>query len=252
MGILFHTRGGVVVNCLNLIITLLIAIILSSCASSNVSRTTASNVDLGVDNAKSLVSGIYSGDAGETYQNASQATKGAIIGGAAGGVTGFASGIGFLPGLATGALLGASYGAYIDSNTNAGDRLENRGVNIVELGDHVLIVIPSARIFQSYSASIKPQAYSTLYLVAKYVNRYTKMLVKVSVYTNDSGSPSSDLALSTQQASSVAKFLLASGIDARLLYAVGCGGTRLVENVSAGWDASDNYRIEITLEKLYV
>lgn len=226
---------------------------LISCASSNVSRTAADNVDLGVQNAKSLWNGTSNGNFAEAYQNTNQTTKGALIGGVAGGIGGFlTSGIGVLAGTATGAVLGASYGAYIDSNTNFEDRLENRGANIIVLGDQILVVFPSTRIFLPYTATIKQQSYSTLYMLARFINRYTKTLVRITVYTSDTGSPSADLALSNQQAYAVSRFLQASGIDARLIYASGCGGTRLVDNVKNDWDASDNYRIEISFEKLYV
>ena len=77
------------------------------------------------------------------------------------------------------------------------------------------------------------------------------MMVKVSAYTDDTGSRTIDLNLSKQQAQQVAKALLATGIDARLLYADGYGGTNLVRANTMDWD-TDNYRIEITLEKLYV
>ncbi len=226
---------------------------LFSCASSNVSRDAASNVDMGVQNAKNLVDEGGDNAVTDSYQNTSQRTKGAILGGVAGGVTGsLTSGVGLFPGFATGAILGASYGSYIDSQTSLQDRLENRGVNIVILGDQILIEIPSVRIFNYMTATIKPQAYSTLQLVSNFINQYTKMMVKVAAYTSESGSPRADLALSQQQAESVAKFLLATGIDARLLYAAGYGGTQLVMRNSSEWAESDNFRIEITLEKLYV
>src|SRR5262249_10285013 len=112
-------------------------------------------------------------------------------------------------------------------------------------------VLPSARIFASRSAYIKPEAYSTLYLVTKYINRFTKILVKVAGYTADTASKDVDLSLSKEQADAVSKFLWESGLNVRLLYATGNGGIHLVTKNTFDWD-SDNYRIEITLEKLYV
>jgi len=161
-----------------------------------------------------------------------------------------ANGVGALPGVAVGLIFGASYGAYIDANINLKDRLENRGVNIVELGDQVLIVVPSSRLFMSESSVIRPEAFITLDLVTEYLNRYTKMLVKVAAYTDNSGSKRVDLCISEQQAQSVAKFFMLNGLDARLLYAAGYGGSRLITRNSG--EGSDNNRIEITLEKLYV
>lgn len=228
-------------------------VILSGCASSSVQRDAASNIDLGVQNAKNLGDDLTSGDIGDSYQNSSQATKGALLGGATGATIGaLSTSIGFGPGLAVGAIFGASYGAYIDSNTTLQDQLENRGANILVLGDQVMIVISSARIFNDMTSDIKPTAYTTLDLLAHYINGYTKTLVKVAAYTNDTGSTRVNLALSTQQAQNIVKYLVATGLNSRLLYGVGYGGTRLVDRNSLEWNRSDNYRIEITFEKLSV
>lgn len=208
---------------------------------------------MGKQNARNLTSGVGDSSLSQSYNNASQATKGALLGGVAGGVTGsFVSGVGVLVGTAGGAILGASYGAYIDSLTTLEDKLENRGVTVVELGDQILIVLPSSRMFTYMSGQLQPQAYNTMDLLAQYINSYQKTLVKVAAYTNDTGSRRVDLALSQQQAQTIAKTLMAYNVDARVLYAEGYGGTNLVEQNSLDWDNSENYRVEITLEKLVV
>lgn len=230
----------------------LCSLVLCGCASSNVSRDVTSNIDDGVENAKNMVDGATESSIADSYQNASQKAKGAMLGGAAGGVTGaMSSAVGIIPGALVGAVMGASYGTYIDSNASIEDQLKNRGATLVVLGDQVLIMIPSARLFNEMSPKIKPDAYSTLNLVARYINGYTKMLVKVAAYTDALGSPDVNLSLSQEQAESVSKFLMACGMDSRVLYATGYGGTHLVQKNSYVWDGSDNYRIEITLEKLY-
>jgi outer membrane protein OmpA-like peptidoglycan-associated protein len=226
---------------------------LTSCASSNVSRTAASNADMGFDNAEKLGTKFSNGDVVESYQNSSQAAKGALLGGAAGALTGAASSsVGFVPGMLTGMIVGASYGAYIDSQSTVGDQLENRGATIVELGDQILLVIPSARIFEGMTDSIKPQGYSTLNLATAYLNKYTTTLVKISAYTDDIGEQSSNLALSKQQAHRVERYFVSNGLNTRVLYADGYGGRNLVMKNTEEWGRSDNYRIEITLEKLAV
>ncbi|HLB42391.1 MAG TPA: OmpA family protein [Gammaproteobacteria bacterium] len=236
-----------------LIIYIDCCIFLMGCASSAVSRDVTSNIDRGVKNANDLYNNTANGYVGDTYQNANQTAKGAAIGSATGAVAGaFSSGIGVIPGAVTGAFLGASYGSYIDSNTSLEDQLENRGAIVIILGQQILIAIPSDRIFDAMTSNVKPQAYSTLELITKYINQYTKTLVKVAAYTAASGSPHADLVLSKQQADNVAKLLLASGVNARILYAEGYGGTHLVVKNTVEWHESDNYRIEITLEKLHV
>jgi len=231
---------------------LFLSLFLCSCASSNVSRTAARNVDLGRENVAGLGEGGQ--DVAGYYQNMSQTSKGALLGGVTGGTAGWllGSSVGVVPGAITGALLGASYGAYTDSETTLKDKLENRGAIVVVLGDQIRIVFPSVRLFEERCATLKSGAYSTLALTAQYINRFVKMLVKVSVYTNDDVSQASNLLLSRQQANKVADVLLANGIDARLLYAVGYGNRHFVENTNLSWDKSLNYRVEITLEKLYV
>lgn len=226
--------------------------LLSGCASSKVSRDAASNVDMGFNNANKLGSSFAGGDIVESYQNASQATKGAILGGGAGMIAGATSSIGFVPGALVGALMGASYGAYIESESTLSDRLTNRGATIVELGDQILVVVPSKRIFDGMTASIKPQAYSTLNLLSAFIDSYTTMLVKISAYTDDVGEKSVNLALSMQQAHAVERYLAAKHVNTRVLYSSGFGGTNLITRSTVGWGSSDNYRLEITMEKLDV
>jgi outer membrane protein OmpA-like peptidoglycan-associated protein len=227
-------------------------IVITGCASSAVQRDAAANVDMGVQNAKNLANSATDGNIADTYQNSSQTTKGLVFGGAAGAVVGsLTPAVGFIAGTAVGAVIGGSYGAYIDSNSSLEDRLQNRGVTIVELGDQILVVVPSYRIFDSMTADIKTSSYTTLNLLATYVNQFTKTLVKLSVYTEDTGSRSVDLGLSQQQANRLGKALQAYGIDTRLLYSAGYGGIHPVRHRSPYWEGNDNYRIEITLEKLY-
>ena len=223
---------------------------LFSCASSNVSRDVSSNISQGMQHTGSLASNSY--DMSGAYEDLSQATKGAMIGGAVGMMAStFSPGLGFIPATATGAVLGASYGLYIDANSTLQDQLENRGANIVVLGDQILIVLSSASLFKTMTPTVTSGTYSTLALVARYINQYHNMLVKVTAYTARSGSSRADLELSKQQAEQVAKILLASGLNARVLYAEGAGGAHLVTDNSKEWAESDNYRIEITVEKLY-
>lgn len=228
-----------------------LAAMLGGCASSDVSREAASNVDMGVQNAKNLVNGMGDGNVADSYQNSKQGTRGAILLGSAGAITGgLISGVGALAGGALGAIMGMSYGDYIEANSTLQDKLINRGANIIVLGDQVLIVIPSARLFGHMNSTIKPAAYSTLNLLAEYINNFNKILVKVGGYTGTVGDESINLALSKQQADKVVRYLMQAGVDARVLYAEGYGSSHLVSSEKLEWGVGDNYRIEVTLEKL--
>lgn len=227
-------------------------VILQSCAASNVSREAASNVDVGYHNAVAQGENLGNGSIADSFQNSRQMTKGLIFGGIAGGVVGgLTNGIGLIPGLAMGAIFGGAYGAYIDSHTTFSDQLENRGVKMIELGDQVLIVLKSNRIFNEMTAEIRPAAYSTLNGVARYISRFPNMSVQIAAFTSPGSPISVNNALSKEQAEAIERYLWNVGINTRLVSAVGMGGSRPVSPVM-DWDNGENYRVEITLEKLPV
>jgi outer membrane protein OmpA-like peptidoglycan-associated protein len=131
-------------------------------------------------------------------------------------------------------------------------RLESRGATVAVIGDQILIVMPSALIFKPYTATVMPNAQPTLGMLADYINSYTSMLVNVNVYTSKTCGGTTDLDLSKQQAKSLEKALLIAGLDTRVLHAHGRGSENLVSKATPDWQFNMNYRVEITLEKLYV
>lgn len=234
------------------ILILIFSLMLYGCASSDVSRDVSSNIDVGVQQTKDMVDVSYGKNIADSYQNMTQRSKLAMLGGAAGAITGYITPVGAFPGLLVGAILGASYGSYIDQYSSIEDQLRNRGSTVVVIGDQILVVMPASRIFETRSGRIKQNAYSSLDILIRYINEYSKMLVKVAVYTDVIGSPDVNLSLSQEQAENISRYLIAGGIDARILYGIGYGGSHLVQRNSSAWDGNDNYRIEVTLEKLYV
>jgi outer membrane protein OmpA-like peptidoglycan-associated protein len=230
---------------------LLLSLFLTACASSNVSREVTSNIDQGIINNEQRIAAARSSTMAEAYQNTNQRTKGAIIGGASGLVTAAAitTSVGIFPATLTGAIIGASYGSYIDANTTMMDQLKNRNVDVLALGDQRLLVIPSGSLFSAWGSTIKPDAYTTLYLIAKYISDYTPMAVRVAAYSNANGSPRMDLQLTKDQAQAVAKFLWYSGMNARFIYAEGMDGSNLISKNTGSWNG-DNYRVEISFAQL--
>ena len=226
---------------------------LLGCASSSVERSAAGEVDTAYENSNSLIAHAADNNPEDAFQNASQTTKGALIGLTAGAVAGgITSGtVGLLPGAAGGAVIGGILGAYIDYHTNVRDQLENRGVKVLVLGDQVMLVLPSAQIFNAMTPEIHPQAYSTLDLVAKLINNSTTMSVKVGAYTYDIGEKEVNCVVSQQQANAIVKYLW-TRLHTRVLTGNGYGGQNLIERNNLNWAEGANYRIEITLERLPV
>ncbi len=220
------------------------------CASSSVSRSAAGQVDSAYENSNELVTHAGDHNPEDAFQNATQTTKGAIIGGTAGAVAGgvTSGSVGMIPGAAGGAFIGGMLGAYIDYHTNIRDQLENRSVKIMVLGDQVMLVLPSAQVFTGMTPDIRMQYYSTLDLVAKLINSYTTMSVRIGAYTNDVGDKQVNTVISQQQANAIVKYLWAR-VHTRVLTGYGYGGCNLVERNNMQWAEGANYRIEITLER---
>lgn len=226
--------------------------LLQGCASSEAARGAASETDkayLQTDYAIRHVN--ESGTLTNTYQNTSQTTKGLLIGGALGAAVGSTSGIGTTAGLGLGAIFGGAIGSYIDSHTTLNDKLENRHVQVVVLGDQIMIVLPSYILFYDNSYNIRADSYDTLDMVAQYINQYPNMSVKIAAYTSAAQPESIARALTQQQADNIAKYFWNRRLNTRVLYAEGGGGSKLVTSNTSDWN-SDNYRVEITLEKLPV
>ena len=232
-------------------IIILLGFLLQGCSASDVSRGAASEADQAYIQTNGLLKGAGDGNLANAYQNTNQTTKGIAMGGAIGALAGNSS-IGWAPGLIGGAIFGGALGAYIDSHTTLRDRLENRGVRVIVLGDQVMLVLSSATIFQRMTPVLRPESYSTLDLVAELISGYPNIMVKISAYATMAGPQQINKALSQQQANTISKYLWRKGINTRMLYAVGYGDTHRVVQENRDSIASDNYRVEITLEKLPV
>jgi outer membrane protein OmpA-like peptidoglycan-associated protein len=228
---------------------LCLTLLCHGCASSDVSRDASGQFNTAYQNAGFA----FNNDThpAQSLENSSQTTKGVLIGGATGALAGsMTSGVGFLPGAAGGAIFGGAIGAYIDSKTTLIDKLTNRGIKVIVLGDQVLIVLPSQSLFNGPSAQMRSTAYSSLDLVAQLINGYVSMSVNIAAYTNATGCKPFDDTLSQQQAENVMKYLWRRGVNTRLLHAEGMGDSHPVEMRGLTWNSGENYRVEITLEKL--
>jgi len=231
---------------------LFVTFFLQGCASSDVSRNASGQIQKTYQNANAAFESD-SVNAAEAWQGSSQMAKGVMLGGATGAIVGaIATGAtGVLPGAAGGAIFGGALGAYIDSKTSLADQIINRGNKVILLGDQILIVIPSERLFSGGTPVLQPYAYKTLDLVSQFIGNYINISVKVAAYTGSNGPERINLSLSQEQANAVIKYLWRTRIDTRLLYAEGGGGSRPVTESVSDWEGP-NYRVEITLQKLPV
>lgn len=179
-----------------------------------------------------------------TVGSISGAVGGAIVGGAASG------GIAMPLGAAIGGMWGGAVGHIIESNQTLVQELLYAGVQIVRVGDDIRIILPSDRFFKKDSANLNPAYQATLSKVIIFIRAFQKVEVKVSAYTDNTGSWQRNLSLSQLQAKVIAYYLWRGNIDARILLAKGYGEKYPISDNSTYEGQAQNRRVEITFFKL--
>ena len=120
-----------------------------------------------------------------------------------------------------GAAAAAQYLASTDSELRA--QTAGIGLDVLRVGDSILIRIPAALTFDSGSASVKPQFDATLKEIARTVKTRNQSFVDVFAHTDTTGSPQTNLALSQKRASAVATYLAAHGVAKARIASKGYG-----------------------------
>lgn len=175
---------------------------------------------------------------------AAGAAGGAVIGGAAGG------GAGAIMGGAMGAIWGGSIGHIIEHHQTLVDKLIYNGVQVVRVGDEVLLILPSDKFFFNNSPNLRPSYYPVLNMVAKLIKDTPKLDVKVAAFTDNTGSWRRNLSLSRQQSDHMVRYLWAAGVDTRLMVAAGYGDMDPIASNFTQFGRYQNRRVEITLRKI--
>jgi outer membrane protein OmpA-like peptidoglycan-associated protein len=122
------------------------------------------------------------------------------------------------------------------------------GVDIIRVGDGILIRIPAALTFDSNSTAIRPQFDATLNEVARTLKVYNQTYVDVYAHTDTSGSPQYNASLSQKRASAVAAFLGSHGVTKGRIASKGLGETvPLYPLEQSESQRAANRRVEIRL-----
>lgn len=176
------------------------------------------------------------------------AVSGAIIGNQVGG------GKARLIGAALGALAGGAVGNYQDKQQLAlekalADERQQKQVAIERLQNDVLRVSLSDEASFSFdSAELKPAFRPTLDKLANEMSTFDKTVLHVVGYTDDIGSDTYNLGLSTKRANAVAKYLENDGVAKQRLMIEGRGETEPRYPNNSAANRSRNRRVEIYIQ----
>jgi outer membrane protein OmpA-like peptidoglycan-associated protein len=122
------------------------------------------------------------------------------------------------------------------------------GLDVLNLGNSIVVRVPATFTFDAGSASVKPQTDATLLEIARTVKSMNQTYVDVLAHTDTTGTPQGNLALSEKRAAAVASYLAAHGVSRARIASHGFGESAPLYNP----DVTDeqkaaNRRIEIRL-----
>ena len=122
------------------------------------------------------------------------------------------------------------------------------GLDILRVGNGIVIRIPAALTFDAGSASVKPQFDATLLEVARTVKTRSQTFVDVLAHTDTTGTPQVNQALSAKRAAAVATYLGGHGVSKARIASRGYGESApLYVPDDAETERAANRRVEIRL-----
>lgn len=122
------------------------------------------------------------------------------------------------------------------------------GVDVLRIGDSILIRIPASLTFDPASSSVKPQFDATLLEIARTVKTRDKTFVDVFAHTDTIGTPQVNQTLSDKRAASVATYLAGHGVAKARIASKGFGESApLYVPDLTETDRAANRRVEIRL-----
>ena len=189
-----------------------------------------------------------------SYPLPSATAQGAMIGAAGGAAIGsLAPATGpsvILGGAVAGGALGAAIGNSIQRYQTLQTQMAMHGIQVIEIGDTVKIVIPVDGFYLKNSPQLNPHYTYILDKVAQFIRPIAKSSIKVSGYTDNSESEVRSLALTRQQARSMTTYLWHQGVDARMMYSAGYGSNCPIAHNQLSYGRAQNRRIEISFWRI--
>lgn len=122
------------------------------------------------------------------------------------------------------------------------------GLDVLEVGNAIIIRIPAALTFAEGSSTVKPEFDATLLEIARNVKNRSQTYVDVFAHTDLSGSPQVNQALSDKRAAAVAAYLAGHGVSRARIASKGLGATAPLYNPeTSDTQKAANRRVEIRL-----
>lgn len=122
------------------------------------------------------------------------------------------------------------------------------GLDVLRVGNGIVIRIPAALTFNAGSAAVNPQFDATLLEIARTVKTRNRTYVDVYAHTDTTGTPAGNQALSDKRAAAVATYLANHGVSRARIASRGLGQSAPLYNPDdTPTKQAANRRVEIRL-----
>ncbi len=145
-----------------------------------------------------------------------------------------------------GAAAAPAYMANLD--TELRQQTAGIGLDVIRVGESIIVRIPAALTFDANSTVVKPQFDATLLEVARTVKTRSQTYVDIYAHTDTSGAPQYNQSLSEKRAAAVANYLGRHGVARARIASRGFGETAPLHNPDLTEEQrAANRRVEIRL-----
>ena len=184
----------------------------------------------------------------------SRQRQGVVLGGIAGAVAGAATGEEAddrLARAAIGGAIGAAAGGAIGNRLDAQEealrqQLDNR-IGVVNTGERLVVNLPQDILFQTDSASLRPDLQSDLRAVASNLQQFPDTTVQVVGHADNTGAAAYNQDLSQRRAQTVAGVLAGAGVNPGRISAFGRGEDQPIASNLTPEGRAQNRRVEIII-----
>lgn len=128
--------------------------------------------------------------------------------------------------------------------------LRNTGILVSRKGDTLVLYMRNDVLFESNSANIGQSAAVTLRGIANVIRYYDRTAIEVDGFTDTTGDPDKNMAVSQKRADVVSRALTAGGVSAKRVTAKGFGETRLKIPTGDSTNEPRNRRVEIRISPM--
>lgn len=173
---------------------------------------------------------------------------GAIVGGLLGASSGDNKLEKAAVGAAIGGILGGAVGSTLDKQAaDLRNSIGNSQVSITNTGSELIVTMPQDILFATDSASLRPDLTRDLGAVAQNLMRYPDSTIQVIGHTDNSGAAAYNQNLSERRAGAVAQTLIANGVPAFRVAAIGRGEDQPVASNLTPEGMARNRRVDIII-----